>query len=272
MYVIINAIPVSNTMLKIKPENRRIEVLDNDGESFRLYNCAENIDDKPLLLPSVTTILSKTKSDADHKFLKKWQNNNKDKSKMYLEDGTLMHLVYEYVNSKKFDLRFNGHLSDIPKVEDMSRRQKRLISNFRELNDKIVELESQETFTYFNDNCIGWAGSYDGKGFVKFGNEVHRCIIDFKTSENPKIDKYVHDYKIQLLAYIVAENSKYPLHQIRNGVIMISVNSDEIRNQMFHVNNEILMALYPEWISRVHKFNNRYKHIIEKGYNQLVLK
>lgn len=255
-------------MLELTPENRRLEVLDNE-KSFRLYNCAKHASDDPVLLPSVTTILSKTKDKKDERFLDNWVRNNKQKSEMYLNDGTLMHLVYEHINSKRFNLPFRGCLSDIPDMNDMTLRQRRLIFNFRELNETIVNLERQESFTYFSDGNIGWVGTYDGIGSVRIGDKIHRCVIDFKTSENPKIEKYVYDYKLQLLAYIVAENHKKESEMIRDGVIMISVNSDEITNQIFHINNDMLVSLYPKWISRVYEFNRKYKHIIEKGYDQL---
>ena len=243
------------------PEQRRIEF---DG--YRFYNCAENIEtDEPIILGGTTTILSQTKDHKSRKYLDQWKIKNADKSLMYTSDGTLVHKIYEYHNAKRFNLPFDDY-ENIPKLSEMTARQIRLVKNYKPLNDRVTALKTQEAFTYYIDKetGIGWAGTSDGRGSIRIEINVpgirgirsiiiDDAILDTKTSENPKIDKYVFDYKLQILSYILAENQRTNSN-IKDGVILITVNSDEIHNQYFHVNKDELNRIYPAFITRVNQF------------------
>ena len=249
--------------------SRRVEFSIGD-ENFRFYNCANDVNvDDPILLPSITTILSKTKSQKDSDFLKSWARKNPDLSKMYTTDGTLLHAYYENINCKRFNLDYNGDGGEI-NLTELTERQRRLIENFEPLNDRIIDLEKAETFTHFYDGCVGWAGTFDDRcTFELPGGNTVRCILDKKTSENPKKPEYVHDYKLQLLAYIFSENSKDMDNPIWDGIIAIAVNSSEIKNQVFHVDRPELGCLYNEWMERVNLFYRMYRSVMIHAKNQI---
>lgn len=159
---------------------------------------------------SVTSILDKTKSEESKAALQNWRNRvGHDKAQVISTEaagvGTVMHKMLE------------EHCLGITKKPGTNNVQ------------QIAHPMAQQIITHglaHLDECWGteipvyhpglYAGTTDLAGVWK-GQE---SIIDFKQTNRPKKDEYVHDYKTQLVFYATAHNKVYGTH-IKQGVILM---------------------------------------------------
>ena len=171
-----------------------------DGES-RLYLTPDGES-----LPSVTTILSKTK---DKSFLKKWRNRvgEKEAEKIMRESaqiGTALHLYIERLVNKQ------GY-KDLTKIGQIAQKMAKVI--IKEGLKDITDVWGSEVHLYY-------PGKYAGTADMVALYQGRPTIIDFKQANRPKKREWVQDYLMQLSAYAMAHNKLFNT-EIDQGVIFM---------------------------------------------------
>lgn len=164
--------------------------------------------DTPLgKFPSVTTILSATRSKADQDKLRKWQHkfdkiNGVGAAKQYSDNacnkGTIIHKLIQMQLEGK-DL---PDCYEFPEIGSVKSFLKTL---------KVLAVE-QKVF-----HPSGYAGVTDCVAY--FDNQL--CIIDWKTSKREKKRSWITDYFIQGAAYANAWNYCFPENKCDNILIVI---------------------------------------------------
>ena len=210
------------------------EIPRDETTGKRLYRTPE--DD---LVPSVTTILSKTK---DNTGLKIWEDRvGKEQAEKIRNEaanrGTSMHLFLKC------------YLLD----EERKYTPSPLHTQAKSMSDVIVETGLQhldelwgtEVRLYYKEE---YAGTTDVVGLYK--GVPH--IVDFKQTNKPKKAQWVQDYYLQLAAYAHAHNYMTG-SDIKNGVILMC--SKDLHFQKFEM-NEIQFEKYSYmWFNRVKEYN-----------------
>ena len=170
-------------------------------------------------LPSVTTILSRTK---DQKKLQEWRNrvgNNEADRVMNLSSkrGTLMHKYLEhYVLGKGYE-----DLTDLGQAT-------------KKMADKVIEVGMTPVDGYFGSEItLFYPGLYAGTTDLVCMHNDMETIVDFKQSNRPKKREWIDDYFLQSAAYAMAHDHVHG-SKIRQCVIMICTPDlyfQEYRNQ-----------------------------------------
>ena len=189
-------------------------------------------------LPSVTTILSKTK---DKSFLKKWRAKvgEKEAEKIIRDSakiGTALHLYIErFVNGDKYkDLTEVG-------VQAEKMAQKIIDEAFKD----ITEIWGSEVHLY---NPGKYAGTTDMVGVYK----GRPTIIDFKQTNRPKKREWVQDYLMQLAAYAAAHNAMFDT-EIEQGVVLMC--SRDLTFQRFELEGEKFVRATNAFMKKLDAYN-----------------
>jgi hypothetical protein len=164
-------------------------------------------------LPSVTTILDKTKPAEAKAALEQWRKNvGHAKAQQITTEaanrGTRMHTYLEHY-VKTGELKEQGsnpfswasHVMAQTVIED----------GLKNVN----EFWGVEIPLYFPKL---YAGTTDGAGI----HMNDQSILDYKQTNKPKRKEWVEDYFLQLVAYALAHNEVYGTN-IRKGVILMCV-------------------------------------------------
>lgn len=157
-------------------------------------------------LPSVTTILSRTK---DQTFLKEWKAKVGEQKAEEIKNqsssrGTSMHKYIEnYILNKGY--------------EDLTN----LGQQAKSMAQKVIEVGLLPVSSYYGSEVtLHYPGLYAGStDLVGVHNDMD-TIIDFKQSNKPKRQEWVEDYFMQIAAYAMAHDYVHGSN-IRQGVIMI---------------------------------------------------
>lgn len=176
------------------------------------------------LLPSITTVLGKTKSDSSKKALDNWSDRLAKEGKdanvvkqAAADRGSAMHeLAEKYV-------RGNPNYA-----KGYSGETLRLFKQIQfELDYNIDEIYAIES-TLFS-NKLRMAGRVDMVARNKRNNKT--CIVDFKTSTKMKRESWIEDYKLQTTAYaIMMMEMKNIL--VKDYIIIIAA-EDSVSAQVF---------------------------------------
>ena len=196
-------------------------------------------DDK---LPSVTSILSLTKSEEDKASLELWRQRvgHKEANKIKTEAsnrGTSMHSYIEDF------LRGRVNESFFESNEKYKNMAKEIIN--RGIKGKLDEIYGMETTLYYPGKYAGTAdlvGIYNKK----------ETIIDFKQSNKPKKIDYIQDYFLQLGAYTLAHNVVYNTN-ITSGVILLCTVDNLFQD--FKIDGAELIMYQNLFLGRLKKFN-----------------
>jgi len=157
-------------------------------------------------LPSVTTVLSKTK---DKSGLDRWRKRVGEKTaeKIIADSsriGTALHLFIEhYVNEHAY--------KDLTEIGVQAEKMAQVIID-EGLKD-IDEVWGSEVHLYLPGK---YAGTTDMVGLYK----GRPAIIDFKQTNKPKKREWIQDYLMQLAAYAHAHNHLFNT-EIDQGVILM---------------------------------------------------
>ena len=157
-------------------------------------------------LPSVTTVLSKTK---DKSGLDRWRKRVGEKTaeKIIADSsriGTALHLFIEhYVNEHAY--------KDLTEIGVQAEKMAQVIID-EGLKD-INEVWGSEVHLYLPGK---YAGTTDMVGLYK----GRPAIIDFKQTNKPKKREWIQDYLMQLAAYAHAQNHLFNT-EIDQGVILM---------------------------------------------------
>ena len=172
----------------------------SDDEGNRTY------DVRGTQLPSVTTILSRTK---DQGFLKKWKAKVGEANAEVIKNisskrGTSMH---KYIEA--FILQ-QGY-------EDMTS----LGQQAKSMAKKIIENALLPVDEYFGSEVtLYYPGLYAGTTDLICMHNDMETVVDFKQANSPKRKEWVDDYYLQIAAYAMAHDYIYGSN-IEQGIIMV---------------------------------------------------
>ena len=175
-------------------------------------------------VPSVTTILDKTKPEEKRLALANWKKRvGEAKAQQITTEaanrGTRMHT---YLENYVLDGMLKEKGSNPYSWASHAMAQEIINKGLCNVN----EYWGMEVPLYFPSV---YAGTTDCVG-IHNGDE---SIMDFKQSNKPKKEEWIEDYKLQLCAYAEAHNEVYSTN-IRKGVVLMAVKpeTDEMGNVM----------------------------------------
>ena len=194
-------------------------------------------------LPSVTTILSATKSEEDKAALAAWKERvgkleaDRIKKEASTRGSSIHKFIEEFLHGK-----LNQDL-----IDDNNHSKKmaeEIIDNG--LKNKLTEVWGAEATLYYPNKYAGTAdciGVYEGR----------ETILDFKQSNKPKKKEYIKDYFLQIGAYSLAHNTVYNSNITQGVVLMCTV--DRLF-QDFKIEGNELLDYQNKFLERVEKFYN----------------
>ena len=194
------------TLYNPRFDYQTMERVSEDGR--RLYQSPDG-----RRLPSVTTILDRTKPEESRRALAEWKRRvgTEQAQKITTEAanrGTRMHTYLEhYVKTGELKpagsnpYAWPSHQMAMTVIDQGLRN--------------VTEFWGVEIPLYFPNL---YAGTSDGAG-IHAGEE---SILDYKQTNKPKREEWIDDYKLQLVAYALAHNEVYGT-KIRKGVILMCV-------------------------------------------------
>ena len=161
-------------------------------------------------LPSVTTILSATKSEEDKAAILAWKQRvgNVEAERIKKEASARGSSMHSYIEQFLYGKLNQELLEDNNKSKKMAEE---IIDNG--LKNKLLEIWGSEATIYYPGKYAGTAdciGVYEGK----------ESILDFKQSNKKKKEEYIEDYFLQIGAYSLAHNTVYNSN-ITQGVILL---------------------------------------------------
>ena len=191
-------------------------------------------------MPSVTTILSKTK---DQSFLTAWKNKvgheNAERIKnVSASRGTAMHKFLEkHVDGIGYD-----------DLTTLGREAKAMAQKIIEDGlSKVSEYYGSEVMLYYPDL---YAGSTD----LVCMHDGMETIVDFKQSNRPKREEWIEDYYMQIAAYAMAHDSVHGSN-IQQGVIMVC--TPDLYYQEFKCEGEKMRHYRHEFLKRLSQYHGR---------------
>ena len=198
-------------------------------------------------LPSVTTILSATKSEEDKAAILAWKQRvgTVEAERIKKEASARGSSMHSYIEQFLYGKLNQELLEDNNKSKKMAEE---IIDNG--LKNKLLEIWGSEATIYYPGKYAGTAdciGVYEGK----------ESILDFKQSNKPKKEDYIEDYFLQIGAYSLAHNTVYNSN-ITQGVILLCT-VDRLF-QDFKIEGNELINFQNKFLERVEKFY----HLINK--------
>ena len=193
-------------------------------------------------LPSVTTILSATKSDEAKESIARWKAKVGEDEATRVKDtaasrGSNMHLHLE-----KYILG-TGH-KDLTDEGQVAGDMAQVIID-KGLCD-VSEIWGSEVTLYYPGL---YAGATDLVGIYDYEDS----IIDFKQSNRPKRREWIDDYFMQLGAYAMAHNYVYG-SEITQGVILMCTPDNYF--QRFQIKGKEFIKYQHRFLEKVDKFYN----------------
>jgi ATP-dependent exoDNAse (exonuclease V) beta subunit len=198
------------------------------------------VDGEERKLPSVTTVLSKTKDKKDQESINRWiakvgKARAEEIKNEAANRGTAMHKYLE-------DLILGQRSLDLTTTGQEAQRMAEIIVE-RGLND-CSDIYGVEAVLYYPGL---YAGSCDLIGNYK--DKI--SIIDFKQTNKPKQREWIGDYFLQMAAYGMAHDAVYNT-AIEQGVIMMC--SKDGYYQQFVIEGKEYREAKHEFLRRLDKF------------------
>ena len=191
-------------------------------------------------LPSVTTVLDKTKPEEKKAALNEWRRrvgveNAQKITTEAANRGTRMHTYLEdYIKQGQLKERgsnpfgWASHAMAQTVIEDGLKN--------------VDEVWGVEIPLYFPKL---YAGTTDCVGI----HQQDESILDFKQTNKPKQEAWITDYKLQLVAYALAHNEVYGTN-IRKGVVLMCV-----KPPVDDMGNPLARPVYQEFILKPEDFS-----------------
>jgi len=195
-------------------------------------------------LPSVTTILAKTK---DQTYLRRWRKKVGDEEaerifNLSSKRGTAMHKFLEnHIKGTGYD--------DLTEIGIEAKAMANKI-----INEALTPISEY----YGSEVTVHYTGLYAGSTDLVCMHNDMETIVDFKQSNRPKKQEWVEDYCLQIAAYAMAHDFIYGSN-IRQGVIMVC--TPDLYLQEFRFQD----AEMREWR---HKFLARLSHYYELQHDE----
>lgn len=195
-------------------------------------------------VPSVTTILDKTKSQKDKDSLNAWRERvgHSEANRISKEStlrGDKMHKYLEDALHGKQSLDFEVLNDNEKKMSEV------IIKNA--LSKKLDEIWGCETPLYYPNSHAGTTdlcGVYDNE----------ESIIDFKSSTKIKKREWITDYFLQTSAYALAHNLEHETN-IKQGVILVC--TPKLEFQEFIIKDNEFMWYQKKFMERVSKYQEQ---------------
>ena len=206
-------------------------------EGKRLYTTPDG-----KAVPSVTTILDKTKSEEKRQALANWKRRvgNAKAQEIVTEAagrGTRMH---KYLEDYCIDSELKTPGSN-PFSQQANKMAQIIIDEGMCDMDEIWGTEVPMYFPELYAGTTDAVGSFNGQP----------SIIDFKQTNKPKKDEWVDYYKTQLVAYALAHNEVYGTN-IKQGVILMC--SKDFLFQKWVIKDEEFELFTEHWLNRVQTY------------------
>ena len=193
-------------------------------------------------VPSVTTVLDKTKPEESRIALANWRKAVGEKKAQEITTeaanrGTRMHKFLEdYVKGETMNESVTNPFAQ------QSQKMAKIVIEKGMCN--VSEVWGSEVPLYFPEL---YAGTTDCVG-IHAGDE---SILDFKQTNKPKKLEYISDYFLQLTAYALAHNEVHKTN-IRKGVILMC--SKDFEYQEFILEPKDFDHWTEEWCKRVEQY------------------
>jgi len=201
-------------------------------------------------LPSVTTILSATK---DMTALNEWRDRiGWDKAQQITTEaagiGTAMHNNLE---------RFIAGIERMPGNNAVHVQANKMADVIIKNGlSRVNEVWAIEQSLYF-------PGLYSGTTDLVGVHADEPAVMDYKQTNKPKKEEWIEDYKMQLVAYILAHNEVYKT-DIRKGVVFMC--SRDLQYQEFTLQPSEFNKYQDLWLEKVEE----YYTIGMQGYKELL--
>lgn len=191
-------------------------------------------------LPSVTTILSATK-DMTH--LNEWKKRiGEEKAQQIVTEaagvGTGLH-----ANLERFICGMQRQPGNNPVHVQANAMADVIIQNGLKDVDEVWAIEQSLYFP----------GLYSGTTDLVAVYKDNPCIADYKQTNKPKKEEWVDDYKIQLVAYILAHNEVYGTDICEGHVFMCS---RDLQYQQFDLLAQDFNKYQDMWLNKVEEYYN----------------
>jgi len=198
---------------------------------------ARNYDVAGQRLPSVTTILGKTK---DQKFLQDWKKKVGEKEAERIKTssaarGTSMHKYLEnYVLGKGYE-----------DLTDLGQETKRMA-------EKVIEVGLAPVSEYYGSEVtLYYPGLYAGSTDLVGIHNGKETVIDFKQANRPKREEWIGDYKLQAGAYAMAHDQVHGSN-IEQCVIMVC--TPDLYYQEFKIDGHNLRKAKHDFLRRLDEY------------------
>ena len=185
-------------------------------------------------LPSVTTILGKTKNQQ---FIKDWKAKVGEAEAARIKNlssrrGTSMHKFIEcYVTDTGYD--------DLTELGQAAKA----------MAEKVIEVGLAPVEEYYGSEVtLYYPGLYAGSTDLVCLHNDMETVVDFKQSNRPKKIEWIEDYFMQIAAYCMAHDYVYN-SQIKQGVIMIC--TPDLYYQEFKVSGAELRQWKHKFLKRL---------------------
>jgi len=211
-------------------------------EGQRLYTCPDGN-----AVPSVTTILDKTKPEEKKQALMKWRRSvGEQKAQQIVTEaanrGTRMHKYLEdHINGETLKESVTN-----PYAQQSLDMAKIVI---KEGLKHVDEFWGTEVALYFPEI---YAGTTDCVGI----HQGEGAILDFKQSNKPKKREWIEDYFLQLAAYAEAHNEVHGT-DIRKGVVLMC--TKDYQYQEFISEGAEFEMWRTLWWQRVEEYYKKYR-------------
>lgn len=227
--------------------------------SGRRYSTPEGV------FPSVTTILSATKSERDKQSLEDWRNRvgieeaNRI-SKQSTTDGTLFHSCIEGMTSWEHHKMMGAEsVYELIKNDTTGANKTRVLNLFDKWREFIHPKVGE---TYFTEK-FGWNSLHKYAGAIDFGGEFDGIpsIVDWKNSTKSKKEEWITDYKLQGAAYtgIVYRCPDFKDVPKIQQFVSVIINDETDEPQVFKYSlNDILKDWWPQWELRCKVYHNQF--------------
>ena len=191
-------------------------------------------------LPSVTTILGKTKSPEAQESIARWQAKVGMEQATRIKEQAASRGTNVHMHLEKYILG-EGHLDLTPEGKTAKAMSDTIIS--KGFND-LQEIWGSEV-------VIHYPGLYAGATDLVGVYDYEDSIIDFKQSNKPKRKEWIEDYFLQLGAYAMAHNYVYKT-QITQGVILMCTPDNYF--QKFQIKGKEFIKYQHQFLERVSKY------------------
>ena len=188
-------------------------------------------------LPSVTTILAKTK---DQSYIKRWKEKVGHEEAERIKNlsskrGTAMHKFLE------------KHIEGFG-YQDLTPIGRQAAP----MAQKIIEIGLTPVTEYYgSETTLYYPGLYAGStDLIGLHNDME-TIIDFKQANRPKNPDWIEDYYLQIAAYAMAHDQVYGSN-IRQGIIMIC--TPDLYFQEFRFQDHEMRRWRHAWLKRLDEY------------------